>query len=378
MDLVELYFFYFDGLAPLGNVPTCYTLIKKISEFTAERSCYMLHTYLTTTWRLRYPIIGAPMAYVGRGRLAHAVSHAGGLGMFGIGSTESVAFLAQEAAVARGNDRARFGIGMHAWAIEKRPDLLDAAIEANPFLISLSFGSAASYVKRLHQHGILLATQVNSRAEAMQAERDGVDLIVAQGMEAGGHVTGEVSTLPLLQAVLDAVRVPVLAAGGIASPRGVAAALAAGAEGVWVGTALLASPECENTEQARARLVQAQETETILTRAFDVAQGLAWPPEYPGRALRNHFTDQWHSRIDALPQEAEARQQLAEAIASKNYDLAQIYAGEAVGLVTRQQPAGDVIQNLGEGAERLLRDRSALLLEGHRAGTGQGEGNESI
>lgn len=93
----------------------------------------MLHTYLTTSWHLRYPIIGAPMAYVGRGRLAHAVSQAGGLGMIGIGSTESVDFLAREAAIARGTDQLRFGIGMHAWAIEKRPDLLEAAIEANPF-----------------------------------------------------------------------------------------------------------------------------------------------------------------------------------------------------------------------------------------------------
>src|SRR5947209_4655912 len=238
----------------------------------------MLHTYLTTSWHLRYPIIGAPIAYVGRGRLARAVSEAGGLGMIGIGSTESVEFLAQEVAVARGTDAMRFGIGMHAWAIEKRPDLLEAAIEARPFLISISFGSPAPYVERLHQHGILLATQINTRNEAMQAEQDGVDLVVAQGMEAGGHVTGQVSTLPLLQAVLDAVQVPVLIAGGIASPRGVAAALVAGAEGVWVGTALLASPECENAESARVRIVQAGETDTILTRAFDVAQGLAWPP----------------------------------------------------------------------------------------------------
>ncbi|MDQ6644289.1 MAG: nitronate monooxygenase, partial [Chloroflexota bacterium] len=203
----------------------------------------MLHTYLTTSWHLRYPIIGAPMAYVGRGRLAHAVSQSGGLGMIGIGSTESVDFLAREAAIARGTDQLRFGIGMHAWAIEKRPDLLEAAIEANPFLISLSFGSPAPYVEKLHQHGIVLVTQVNTRADAIQAARDGVDLIVVQGTEAGGHVTGQVSTLPLLQVVLDAVQVPVLIAGGIASPRGVAAALAAGAEGVWIGTALLASPE---------------------------------------------------------------------------------------------------------------------------------------
>jgi nitronate monooxygenase len=305
------------------------------------------------------------MAYVGRGRLARAVTQAGGLGMLGIGSSESVEFLMQEVAIARGSDAGRFGIGMHTWAIEKRPDLLDVAIEARPFLISISFGSPAPYVERLHQRGILLATQVNTRAEAIQAEQAGVDLIVAQGTEAGGHVTGQVSTLPLLQTVLDAVRIPVLAAGGIASPRGVAAALAAGAQGVWVGTALLASPECANTDEARTRITQAQETDTILTRAFDVAQGLAWPPQYPGRALRNRFTDQWHTRIDELPQASEARQQLAEAIASKNYDLAYIYAGQAVGLVTHQQPAAEVVQQLGDGAERLLRDRCSLLLNDH-------------
>src|SRR2546421_322094 len=254
----------------------------------------MLHTYLTTSWRLRYPIIGAPMAHVGRGRLAHAVSQAGGLGMIGIGSTESVEFLAREAAIARGADQLRFGIGMHTWAIQKRPDLLEAAIEASPFLISISVGSPAPYVAKLHQHG-----------------------------------------------------------------------------------SLLASPECENTENVRARIVQARETDTILTRAFDVAQGLAWPPQYPGRALRNRFTDQWHSHIDELPQANEARQQLAEAIASKNYDLAYIYAGEAVGLVTRQQSAGDVIQHLGEGAERLLRDRTSRLLEGHEASREEQEGKEN-
>jgi len=322
----------------------------------------MLHTSLTISWHLRYPIIGAPMAYVGRGRLAYAVSQAGGLGMIGVGSTETVDFLLREADIARGTDQMRFGIGMHAWAIEKRPDLLEAAIDAAPFLISISFGSPAPYVERLHRHSILLATQVNSRAEAMQAAQVGVDLIVVQGMEAGGHITGQVSTLPLLQAVLDVVEVPVLAAGGIASPRGVAAALAAGAQGVWVGTCLLASPECENTEQARERIVHAQETDTLVTRAFDVAQGLAWPSHYPGRALRNRFTDEWDSRTDALPQANEVRQQLAEAVANKNYDLAYIYAGEAVGLVMREQPAADVIRYLGDGAEQLLRDLSSTLL----------------
>ena len=189
----------------------------------------MLHTYLTTSWHLRYPIIGAPMAGIGRGRLARAVSEAGGLGMIGIGSTESVELIAREAAIARGTDQGRFGIGLMAWAIESRPELLDTAIEASPFLIAISFGSPAPYVEKVRQHGILLATQVHSHAEAVRVAQAGVDLLVTQGVEAGGHHSRQMSTLPLLQSVLDSVQVPILAAGGIASPRGVTAALAAGA-----------------------------------------------------------------------------------------------------------------------------------------------------
>ncbi|GCE24397.1 NAD(P)H-dependent flavin oxidoreductase [Dictyobacter kobayashii] len=320
----------------------------------------MLRTHLTTTWNLRYPIIGAPMAYVGRGRLAQAVSRAGGLGMIGIGSNEPVEFFEREAAIARGAEQLRFGFGLMAWAIEKRPEMLQAAIQSRPFLISISFGSLEPYIELVHQHGIYLATQVHSRAEAVQAAQMGVDLIVAQGTEAGGH-TGDVGTLPLLQAVLDAVQVPVVAAGGIATARGVAAALAAGATGVWVGTCLLASPECENTEQARARIIQSQETDTILTRVFDVAQGLSWPPQYAGRALRNHYTDQWHANVEALATDVQARQQLAEAIKEKDYEQAHIYAGEGVGLVRQQQAAATVIQQLGDGAEQLLHERYRTL-----------------
>src|SRR5438874_269287 len=147
----------------------------------------MLHTYLTTSWQLRYPIIGAPMAGVARGRLAHAVSQAGGLGMIGVGSTGRTDAILQEADIARGTDQMRFGIGLMAWAIERRPELLHAAIETSPFLISISFGSPAPYVEMLHQRGILLATQINTRAEAIHAAQAGVDLIVVQGTEAGGH-----------------------------------------------------------------------------------------------------------------------------------------------------------------------------------------------
>lgn len=322
----------------------------------------MLHTTLTTSWRFQYPIIGAPMFGVASGRLAQAVSQAGGLGMLGVGSQTSVEFLTREAAIARGEHQTRFGIGLMAWVLEKRPELLDAAIQAQPFLISISFGSPAPYVERLHQHGIRVATQVHSRAEALEAARAGVDLVVAQGTEAGGH-TSQVSTLPLLQIVLEAVETPVVAAGGIASPRGVAAALAAGAQGVWVGTCLLTALESDTSEAARARLIEAQETETTLTRVFDLAQGLAWPEQFPGRALRNRFTQAWDAHPEAVPTAAQARQELMEAIKQRDYEVAFIYAGQAVGLVTQQQPAGDIIRRLGDGAEHLLRTQCQRMLE---------------
>lgn len=322
----------------------------------------MLHTYLTESWQLHYPIISAPMAGVAGGRLARAVSTAGALGMIGVGSTTSTSFIEREAEIARGEDNLRFGIGLMVWAIEARPELLDASLETRPFLISISFGSPAPYVERLHRAGIQVATQVNTRAEAISAAQAGVDVIVAQGTEAGGHSGQGVSTLPLLQTVLDAVQLPVVAAGGIASPRGVAAALAAGAVGVWVGTCLLASPESEGSPQARERVIRAQETDTVLTRIFDRARGVPWPSQYPGRALRNRFTAQWQQQETEVGQDATARQQLTEAMQSKDFDLAYIYAGEAVGLVTQQRPAAAVIRDLGEGAERLLRDRSQTLL----------------
>lgn len=323
----------------------------------------MLHTYLTERWRLRYPIVAAPMVGPGDGRFARAVTAAGALGMIGVSSESTVAFVEQQAAAARGDDDARFGIGLMVWAIGRRPELLDAAIAARPFAIGLSFGSPAPYVDRIRAAGIRVASQVGSVATAREAEAAGVDVVVAQGNEAGGH-TGVVATLPLLQAVLDAVSTPVLAAGGIASPRGVAAALAAGAEGVWAGTAFLASTECANTPESRRRVIAATESDTVYTHTFDYAQRAAWPDEYPGRALRNRFAEQWHPRGTELVHDTAAQEEHARAKAVGDYDVAVIYAGQAVGLLHRERPVAEVVRDLGEGATELLRARATVLLGG--------------
>ncbi len=320
----------------------------------------MLHTYITQQWGLRYPVIGAPMAYAAGGRLAHAVSRAGGLGMFGAGSKDSPEMIERESALARG-DGEKFGIALMAWALEKRPELLDAAIAQAPFLLAISFGSIRPYVDKVHRAGILVASQVNHRRAAVEAAGAGADLIVAQGTEAGGH-TGRVATLPLLQIVLEAVDKPVAAAGGIASGRGLAAVLAAGAVAGWIGTAFLLSPESQITEEARRLLMAADETGTIQTSVFDRANNLAWPPEFPGRALRNAFAGEWHGREEELVSNASEMARFRQGAEAKNYDVTSIYAGQAVGLLSRAAPAAEIVRDLGEDAEKILRQRTRDLL----------------
>jgi nitronate monooxygenase len=124
----------------------------------------------------------------------------------------------------------------------------------------------------------------------------------------------------------------------------------------------LACPECSNTAEARRRILDAGETDTLLTSLFDRVQGLAWPPQYPGRALRNRFAEQWHDRVDELAGDEATADQYRQARAAKEYDTAVIYAGQAVGLVTQERSARDVVQEIGEVTEALLRDRCSFLL----------------
>ena len=157
------------------------------------------------------------------------------------------------------------------------------------------------YVDRLRDAGIRVTVQAGTVEEARRAEAAGADFVVARGAEGGGHGRNDVGTLPLLQAVLEAVDVPVVAAGGIGTARGLAAVLAAGAAGAWVGTALLTAREAGTPAAARRGCWLAGEvTGTAYGRVFDVAQRLGWPEEFGGRALRNAFFDRWEHRLDEL------------------------------------------------------------------------------
>lgn len=288
------------------------------------------------------------------GALARAVSEAGAFGMLGFDEDESEEQIREQLALLQTPPDVPFGIGLVAWVLERRPQLLDIAIAARPKLISISFGDPSPYVKRVHDAGILLCSQVQSRAWAQTALDAGVDMIVAQGTEAGGHTGSAVGTLPLLQIILEMTDKPVIAAGGIATGRGLAAVLAAGAAGAWIGTPFLLASEARNSDAARERIRASNETQTIYTRVYDRMTGKAWPKEFGGRALRTPFLEQWTGHEEELPANENAR---------ASFDPKEkIYAGQSVGLLHEIKPAREIVHSISREAERCLARAQGILL----------------
>jgi nitronate monooxygenase len=322
----------------------------------------VLTTWLTDRFDLQVPVIGAPMAGPGEGSLAAAVSRAGGLGMIGVSGARDPEWIRGQGELAAADGKP-FGFGLMGWVLASRPEQLDAALACRPALVSVSFGrtgegdgydDVARLLAAVREAGVAVTTQVGTLAEAQRAAAAGVDLLVARGGEGGGHGRDEVATLPLLQEVLDRVPVPIVAAGGIAGPRGLAAVLAAGAEGAWVGTALLGCTEAGGSAAAKRALFAGRDTSTAYGRVFDVAQRLDWPPEFGGRALRNRFFDTWSERLDELAGDDEAAAQLARARADQDLETAYVYAGQGVGLLAEERSAADVLADFAT-AEKLLR-----------------------
>ncbi len=312
----------------------------------------------STAWSeaagLRVPIVNAPMGGVAGGRLATAVSAAGGLGMIGVGSAGSAKFLQTEVRHPK-EAGIGFGIGLIDWAVRRDPVLLEAAIAARPALVSVSFGDDWSWVDLVHAAGIVTATQVYDSDQARRAADAGIEVLVARGAEGGGHGQPTIGTLPLLDSVLDAVDAPVLAAGGITTGRGVAAVLAAGASGVWMGTAFAACPESLISEPARQALLRASGADTVVTSAFDVALGYPWPAGYPERVLRNDFTERWSKHEEQLADDNDAVSALVAGIAAGDLALVPVNAGQGVGSLIESRSAAYVIERLCLDASTFLR-----------------------
>ncbi len=320
-----------------------------------------LTTRLTQLLGIEHPILLAPMGNVAGGELAGAVSAAGGLGLIGGGYGDRDWLERQFHAA--GNRRV--GCGFITWSMARQPDLLDVALDHRPAAMMLSFGDPTPFAEKIKRTGALLICQVQTPADARIAASAGADVIVAQGTEAGGHGADR-ATLPLIPAVADALtkagsQAVLVAAGGIADGRGLAAALCLGADGVLVGTRFYAARESLGHPNAVERIVRSTGDETRRTSVFDILRGYEWPAPFTGRAIVNGLLEEWHGREADLMRAGEAeRARYAAAADRGDFDQAVIFAGEGMDLIADAPPAGEIVARMVQEAEAAL-DRGAAF-----------------
>jgi nitronate monooxygenase len=314
----------------------------------------LFRTRLTTRFGIDHPVVLAPMDLVADARLASAVSAAGGLGMLGGGYGNQSWLERQLAAIGPG-----VGCGFITWSLAT-PELLDLVLERSPAAIFLSFGDPMPLAGRIHDAGVPLICQVSTLDHARRAIDAGAAVLAAQGAEAGGHGTGTRSTFTFVPEVADLVAevapdTLVLASGGVADGRGLAAALCLGADGVLVGTRFWASREAVVSRDAQRRALAASGDDTLRTSVYDIVRSADWPEQYNGRLLRNEFLDRWHGREDELRARLDqAKQEFTAAVAAEDYGTANVIVGEAVGMIHEVPPAATILH-------RMIRDAVAAL-----------------
>lgn len=334
----------------------------------------MTPTFDTAFCRLvgiQVPIVQAPIGGLATPELAAAVSEAGGLGMLALTWSEPDQI---DAALARMRELTEkpFGVNLILqWPQEAR---LRQCLEAGVKVVSFFWGDPSSLVPIAHAGGAVVLHTVGSAPEARDVVEAGVDAVVAQGWEAGGHVWGQVATLPLIPRVVDAVApTPVVAAGGIGDGRGLAAVLALGASAGWLGTRFVMTTEAAAHPRYRELLAAATETSTVYSSLYDVG----WP-DAPHRTLRNSTFERWvdagrprsgerPGEGDVVARTADGSEVVRYASSSPRVELegdieaTSMWAGQSAGLIETVKPAGDVVRELAEEAAHALRFSSELI-----------------
>jgi nitronate monooxygenase len=312
-----------------------------------------LRTPFTEYFAVRHPIALAPMGGTAGGALAAAVSNGGGLGLVG-GGLGDRDWLARELPIVAEGTGEPWGIGFLSWSAGV--DAVEFALSFRPRAVMLSFGDPTPFLGPIRRAGAALIIQVTDLGEARQAMAAGADVIVAQGTEAGGHgaLRGR-STLPFVPIVADlAAPTPVLAAGGIADGRGVAAALALGAAGALIGTRFQATPESLAQPVITKAIIEGRGEDTERSTVLDIARGARWPARYPGRSLAHPFLDRWRGREAELAADDAARQAYRDGVARGELPPVPVWASEAIDLITGLRPAADLVGDLAAGAEQAL------------------------
>jgi nitronate monooxygenase len=320
-----------------------------------------IETRLTKRLGIKHPIIQAPMAFAAGGRLAAAVTRAGGLGLIG-GGYGDAAWIEEQFREA-GN--ARVGGGFITWSMVKSPQLLDTMLAHKPAALFLSFGDPRPFSVSVKASEAVLICQVQSVADCRIALEAGADVIVAQGTEAGGHGARR-ATLTLVPEIADVLArespdTLLCAAGGIADGRGLAAALALGADGVVVGTRFWAAEEALVHENVQAAGIAASGDQTVRTSVTDIIRRKDWPQQFDIRVVRNPFIDQWQGREPALREVLDreiARYDAAAKVGDAS--VAAVIAGEAIGLIDSVEPAADIINRMVHEAVDVLKSTARM------------------
>jgi nitronate monooxygenase len=336
-----------------------------------------LHTRFTHAFGLNTPIALAPMALASGGALAAACIHAGALGLVG-GGYGDLAWTQREYQLALDaiatEQQKRLGLGFITWKLDENASALDWALglpaDARPHAVMLSFGDPRPYAQRIAQSGAQLLCQVQRLAQVDQALEAGAQVIIAQGAEAGGHGANALegrATFTLVPEIADhiarhAPQTLLLAAGGVADGRGLAAALSLGADGVLVGSRLWASTESLAAGGAVAAALAANGDETARSAVFDILRRKNWPAPYDFRALRNALHRQWETRMDELRRDPQAaRADYDAGVAAGDFGRAHATVGESVGLMSDAPSAQELVLRMTQEARAALSQTAALL-----------------
>lgn len=320
----------------------------------AMMSAMALSTAFTKLFGVQHPIALAPMGGSAGGELAAAVSRGGGLGLLGGGYGDDRDWLARELPIVAGGGRP-WGVGFLSWAAGV--SAVEHALEYGPGAVMLSFGDPSPFVERIRAAGAAVIVQVTDLEEAQRALDLGADVIVAQGSEGGGHGARRGrATLPFVPVVVDlAAPVPVLAAGGIADGRGVAAALALGAAGALIGTRFQATAEALVDPSIAEAIVHGRGEDTERSGVLDIARGARWQTaKYTARSLGHPYLDRWRGREAELAADSQARHAYQVDVARGDVPPLPVWAGEGVDLIDDLPPAADLVAALAAQADNAL------------------------
>ena len=315
-----------------------------------------LATRLTRSWNLKHPILSAPMAFAGGGQLAAAVSRSGGLGLIG-GGYGDPAWLEEQFAAARGH---AVGVGFITWSLARSPSLLTDVLKHKPVAVMLSFGDPRPFAAEIRAAGARLICQCQDMGHVSDAIDAGADAVIAQGAEAGGHGAsrGAITFIPEAADYISA-NAPdtlLLAAGGIADGRGLAAALMLGADGVLMGTRFWASKEALVHARHREAIIETGGDGTIRTRVADIVRQIPWPREFTARIRRNAFTERWHGREDELEKNVSVEgPRYRKAFAEGDAENAAVWFGEAAGLVDSIESVATLVERITTEALECLK-----------------------